>query len=152
MKDTLKSTPDGVGLAAPQIGVSLRVFIVSDESEEIDKIKKRRWEEKHGNTYQKKEKPYENREWKYYVFINPTVKNISQKKVEDAEGCLSVPGIYGTVKRQEKITVEAYNEQGEKFTRGASNFFARVLQHELDHLEGTLFIDKREKLLERITP
>ena len=61
---------------------------------------------------------------------------------EDAEGCLSVPKKYGVVVRHEKITVEAYDETAKKITRGSSRFFARVMQHELDHLEGVLFIDK----------
>ena len=138
MKETLKSTPDGVGLAAPQVGESLQIFLVSEEAEEIDRTYRvKRGEDK---------KPYEKREWKYYVFINPIMKNISRKKMEDAEGCLSVREKYGEVKRHEKITVEAYDEHGKKFTRGASKFFARVMQHELDHLIGTLFIDKATHL------
>jgi peptide deformylase len=140
MKETLRQTPDGVGLAAPQVGESLQIFIVSEEAEEIDRT---RWERERDS-----EKPYEKRLWKYYVFINPRVKKISRKKIEDGEGCLSVPGKYGTVKRHEKITVEAYDEAGKKFTRGASKFFARVLQHEIDHLDGTLFIDKAEKIFD----
>lgn len=140
MKETLKSTPDGVGLAAPQIGVSLRIFIASEEAEEIDRTRRKRRDED--------KKPYEEREWKYYVYINPMIKNIARKKIEDSEGCLSVRGKYGIVKRHEKITVEAYDEFGKKFTRGASKFFARVLQHELDHLEGTLFIDKADKIMD----
>lgn len=149
MKVTLKSTPDGVGLAAPQVGESLRIFIVSEEAEEIDKAEKKGWERrKKENPEEKSEKPYEKREWKYYVFINPVIKNTSKNKSDGPEGCLSVPGKYGTVKRHEKITVQAHDETGRKFTRGASRFFARVMQHELDHLEGTLFIDKAEKLIE----
>lgn len=149
MKITLKNTLDGVGLAAPQVGESLRVFIISEEAEEIDKAEKHGWERrKKGNPTEKNEKPYEKREWKYYVFINPVVKNISRKKLDGPEGCLSVPGKYGSVKRHEKITVEAREEHGKKFTRGASRFFARVTQHELDHLEGTLFIDKTKDLVD----
>lgn len=143
MKETLKNTVDGVGLAAPQVGESLQIFIVSEESEEINKIESG------------KKAPLENyeelrkkKEWKNYVFINPAVKNISKNRLERAEGCLSVPGKYGIVRRNEKITVEAYDENGKKFTRGASGFVARVIQHELDHLKGTLFIDKAEKMIE----
>jgi len=149
MKETLKNTPDGVGLAAPQIGVSLRIFIVSEEAEEIDRARKSGWERRNRETPEiRNDKPYEEREWKCYVYINPVIKNIARKKTEDSEGCLSVRGKYGTVKRHEKITVEAYDESGKKFTRGASNFFARVLQHELDHLEGALFIDRAEKIMD----
>ncbi len=150
MKETLRHTPNGVGLAAPQIGKSLRVFIVSEEAEEIDRLpagrhgaEKAGWKRRKTESLEKKEQePYEKRPWKYYVFINPVVKKVSRKMLEDAEGCLSVPGKYGIVMRHEKITVEAYDEHGKKITRGASKFFARVMQHELDHLEGTLFIDK----------
>jgi peptide deformylase len=71
---------------------------------------------------------------------------LSRKKVDGSEGCLSVPGKFGIVRRNEKITVEALDENGKKITRGAANFFARVLQHELDHLEGILFIDKAKIL------
>ncbi|MBI2640530.1 MAG: peptide deformylase [Candidatus Sungbacteria bacterium] len=156
MKVTLKNTPDGVGLAAPQVGKSLNIFIVSEEAEEIDKAEKRGWEKGHNDdgkpsfakASEGEKKPYEKREWKYHVFINPVVKNISKKKLEGPEGCLSVPGKYGTVKRHEKITVQAIDEHGKKFIRGASRFFARVTQHELDHLQGTLFIDKAEKIIE----
>ena len=151
MKVTLKQTPDGVGLAAPQVGESLRIFIVSDETEEIDRVERER--EKDKALRQKPDedpdkKSYEVREWHYYVFINPVVKNISRKKIDGAEGCLSVPKKFGIVPRHEKITVSAYDEHGKKFTRGASRFFARVLQHELDHLNGTLFVDKVSEWLD----
>lgn len=156
MKETLKNTPDGVGLAAPQIGESLRIFIVSEEAEEIDKAEKNGWKRRRNENgkpsfakaMEGEKKPYEEREWKYYVFINPEVKNISKKKQDSSEGCLSIPGKFGFVKRHEKITVEAHDETGKKLTRGASRFFAKVLQHELDHLQGILFIDKAERVLD----
>lgn len=138
MKIALKNTPDGVGLAAPQVGASLQIFIVSEEAEIIDQTHR----PKRGEP-----KPYEKRDWKYYVFINPAVKKVSKKMREDTEGCLSVRGTYGVVNRHQKITVEAYDETGKKFIRGASNFFARVLQHELDHLSGTIFVDKAKQLI-----
>ena len=150
MKATLAVTPDGVGLAAPQIGESLRVFIISEEAEEIDRAENASYERrKKEKPDEVSEKPYENREWKYYVFINPVAKNHSRRMRDDPpEGCLSVRGRYGTVKRYEKVSVEAYNEHGKKRTWGKSRFFARVLQHELDHLEGTLFIDKARGVVE----
>lgn len=147
MKETLAGTPDGVGLAAPQIGESLQIFIISEEAEEIDNAMKNGYQRRSKKDVDTvKEKPYEERAWKYYSFINPVVKKLSKSKAEDGEGCLSVRGVYGTVKRHEKIIVRAYGEDGKRFTRGASNFFARVLQHELDHLNGILFIDKAEIL------
>ena len=149
MKATLRKTPDGVGLAAPQVGEPLRIFIVSEEAEEIDKAGRRRWEKKEGEEWEKRhdKKPYEVREWKYYVFINPMAKKTSKVFLEDAEGCLSVPGKFGIVKRHEKMTMHAIDEHGKKFIRGASGFFARVMQHELDHLNGTLFIDNAIQML-----
>src|SRR3989344_9138384 len=145
MKETLKNTPDGVGLAAPQIGENLRIFIVSEEAEEIDRATKKGYTRRHTVSAEKiEERPYEKREWNYYVFINPVVQKTSRRMRKGAEGCLSVPGKFGVTRRHEKITLEAYDEHGNKFIRGASNFFAQVVQHELDHLEGILFIDKAE--------
>ena len=149
MKETLKYTPDGVGLAAPQVNESLRIFIVSEEAEEIDRIEtEKRKDSKKMNTIKDEDKePYQKHDWKYYVFINPVVKKISKQKLTGTEGCLSVPGTFGPVDRQEKITVEAYDEHGKKVIRGSSRFFARVVQHELDHLVGVLFIDKAGELI-----
>lgn len=146
MKRTLASTPDGVGLAAPQVGEDLRLFIISDEAEEIDRLKAEKHDRK-DNEPMKDTKPYPVREWRCYVFINPQVITKSRKKLDSSEGCLSVPGVFGNIKRQEKITVQALDENGKKFIRGASRFFARVMQHELDHLEGTLFIDHTTNLV-----
>ncbi|MBI2121582.1 MAG: peptide deformylase [Candidatus Sungbacteria bacterium] len=153
MQKALKNTPDGVGLAAPQVGESLRIFIVSEEAEEIDKAGGRRQKGELLPPHAVEDAPkklYEEREWKYYVFINPVLKNTSRKKLDGPEGCLSVPGKFGNVTRHEKITVEAYDKHAKKITRGASRFFARVMQHELDHLEGILFIDKAERVFEAI--
>lgn len=149
MKAALAATPDGVGLAAPQVGKSLAIFIVSEEAEEIDRAEKIGWERRKKHDLDAvTEKPYEKRPWRYYVFINPTLKNHSRRKPDGPEGCLSVPGKFGTVSRFEKITVHASDEHGKKFMRSASRFFARVIQHELDHLAGVLFIDKAKGLMQ----
>ncbi len=148
MKAALATAPDGVGLAAPQVGEALRLFIVSEEAKEVDRAERAGWKRRRdGSGDTVAEKPYEKREWKYYVFINPAVKNTSRKKLDGPEGCLSVPGKFGIVARHEKITVEARDEHGKKITRGTSGFFARVIQHELDHLDGVLFIDKAKDLM-----
>lgn len=149
MKETLKSTPDGVGLAAPQIGESVRIFIVSEEAEEIDRAQviQRNHNDIPLAQIVQNEKPYQMREWCYYVFINPHAISKSRKKIDGTEGCLSVPGVFGTIKRHEKITMQGYDEYGKKFIRGKSRFFARVMQHELDHLNGTLFIDHATHLI-----
>lgn len=146
MKITLKGTPDGVGLAAPQVGENLRLFIISDEAEEIDRAETARRKSKKERP-PNDIKPYPVRDWHYYVFVNPQVATGSQKKVDGSEGCLSVPGVFGAIKRREKITVQALDENGKKFMRGESRFFARVMQHELDHLEGILFIDHATHLV-----
>ena len=149
MKATLAATPDGVGLAAPQIGEALRIFIISEEAVEINRAEKAGWERRQKHDLGAvAEKPYEKRAWKYYCFINPVLKNHSRRVIDGPEGCLSVPGTFGDVSRYEKITVEAHDETGKKFTRNCSRFFARVIQHELDHLEGTLFIDKAKDLMQ----
>ena len=129
MTKALSAAKDGVALAAPQIGIPLRIFIVLKEytenktAQELKEIK------------EKKVKP------EIVVFINPKITKISKKKQTSKEGCLSVMGIFGTVARAEKVTVEAYSEKGEKFSRGASGLLAQIFQHEMDHLNGILFTD-----------
>lgn len=81
------------------------------------------------------------------VFINPKIIKISKKKQIVNEGCLSVNGVYGTIKRAEKLTVEALDEKGRKFTRGVSGLLAQIIQHEIDHLNGVLFTDKAISLI-----
>lgn len=120
MFKVLASTKDGVALAAPQIGKSLRIFIVSSKFLSANK------EDVKQNL----------------VFVNPKIIKTSSKKNLLPEGCLSVEGKQGEVKRFDKITVEAFDENGDKFTRGMSGVFAQIIQHEVDHLDGTLFIDK----------
>ncbi len=123
MKKAMSSQKDGVAIAAPQIGVPLRIFIVSDEiMKEADKEYKSIGRD--------------------LVFINPEITKLSRDKHDVEEGCLSVRWKYGKVKRSIKATVSGHNELGEKVVRGASGLLAQVFQHETDHLDGTLFIDK----------
>lgn len=131
LKETLAKSEDGVGIAAPQVGIPLRIFIVSEEAKFLDDEKSR-----------------EGHVWKNFIYINPIITKFSQRKAEGIEGCLSVPGKYGIVERPEKVHIEAYDETGKKFGQGASKFYARVLQHELDHLDGILFIDKVKRFIE----
>jgi len=121
MTETLASSEDGVAIAAPQIGESLQIFIIS------------------GKVFQAREESEE--EKPDMVFINPKIVKTSKKRNPVPEGCLSVKDIQGTIERAEKVTVEAYNEKGDKFKRGASSFLAQIVQHEIDHLNGILFID-----------
>lgn len=137
MISALSTAKDGVALAAPQIGVSLRIFIALKEHTEQKKLK-----EKETDKVQEKNKSAEKEiKTEVVIFINPKIVKISKKKQTVKEGCLSVAGVFGAIERSEKVTLEAYNEKGEKFTRGASGLLAQIFQHEMDHLNGTLFID-----------
>lgn len=114
MMETLMKE-DGVGLAAPQIGVSKRVIIAYHE--ESDKV---------------------------IELINPEIVSFSGEEI-DSEGCLSVPGRLGKVSRAKDIVVKGQNAEGQPIQINASGMFARIIQHEIDHLNGILFIDKLEK-------
>ena len=131
MRETLK-VADGCGLAAPQVGVNLRVVIV-DGRELTD-------------TYDYL-KDFER------VMINPVVLEESEDTCEFSEGCLSVPGIYAEVRRPSRIKVEYYDENQEKVVEEFDRFACRMVQHELSHLEGNLFVDNvspiRRKMLMR---
>jgi peptide deformylase len=113
LKDTLQSTSNGVGLAAPQIGISKRAIVV--ETEETGLIE----------------------------MVNPEIKS-AEGQEEDWEGCLSCPGIEGMVSRATKVKVCYLNREGQKIELDAEDFLARVIQHEVDHLEGVLFIDRAQ--------
>jgi len=112
---------DGVGLAAPQVGRSLRIFV-------IDPF----WFKENG-----KKNPF--------VLINPEFIEF-EGEISMEEGCLSLPNIYAKVVRAEKVIIEGYNQNWEKVKIEADDLFARALQHEYDHLEGILFVDKVPKL------
>ncbi len=136
MKTALDSQEDGVAIAAPQIGVPLRIFVVSARIFEILKDT-----EKTNDKFQSTD----------LVFINPEILRLSKEKSFMEEGCLSVRWLYGKVSRSKKAKISAYNEHGVKFELGASGLLAQIFQHETDHLNGVLFIDKAEKL-EEIPP
>lgn len=142
MSAALDSQLDGVAIAAPQIGVSLRIFVVSGRIFDEDFIRGRGPTE--GDLYAKNREPN-------MVFINPVLKKISKDKKLMMEGCLSVRPLYGKVRRATRATVEAYNKYGIKFTKNGSGLLAHIFQHETDHLEGILFIDKAKELQEVFT-
>ena len=121
--DTLRVTNDGVGLAAPQVGV-LRRAIVVDLSMEEDNP----------------QGPFK--------LINPVIVKKSGEQV-CREGCLSIPGKLGDVTRPNKVTVEALNENGEKVKIKAEGLLAVVLCHEIDHLDGILFIDRATEIFDQ---
>jgi len=120
---------DGVGLAAPQVGKNIRICVINSiGTKEV-------MDEKH--------QPTINHD---LVLINPIWQKISRKQVYDLEGCLSVPKIYGKVKRYKDIVVKATDIHGKEIKIEAHGFFARVIQHEVDHLDGVLFIEKAKDL------
>ncbi len=113
MKDTVRAE-DGAGLAAPQIGIPLRVVVI-----DVDQG--------------------------FYEFVNPVI--LSEKGEQHGpEGCLSVKGKQGTVRRPQKVKVEYRDRNGKKHTLTAEGFFARAVCHELDHLDGILYIDKADEV------
>jgi peptide deformylase len=137
MSASLKSQDDGVAIAAPQIGYPLRIFVVSG------KIFKPGFLGEKGVT-EVVEKS------KDLVFINPKISRLSRDKDWVPEGCLSVRWLYGQTHRSKKATVTAYDENGKKFTRGASGLLAQIFQHETDHLNGILFIDHAKDIKEEL--
>ncbi|MDR2370575.1 MAG: peptide deformylase [Treponema sp.] len=115
----------GVGLAGPQVGFMKRIFVVHVEGDEPR------------------------------VFINPSILETSQETGKYEEGCLSVPGVWADVIRPKSVKIQAWNEKGRPFTLEVGGILARVIQHEYDHLEGILFIDrlpeeKRKRLLAKM--
>jgi peptide deformylase len=156
MKKALASQEDGIGLAAPQIGVPLRIFIVSKKifsaHTDINKQQTNSIQEADGATDSENKNQKSPTKIDDLVFINPVLTNESkEKKWMEGEGCLSVRWVYGKVKRSTKVTIRAYDEQGRVFERGAGGLLAHIFQHEIDHLNGVLFIDKA-KDLEEVDP
>jgi len=143
MSKMLAAQVDGVGLAAPQVGVPLQLFIVSGKvfltDEDREKImESHKKKKKHGLII-----PPD------MICINPQITKLSKdKKWMEGEGCLSVRWFYGKVQRSLRSTIKAYNQEGQQFTRGASGLLAHVFQHEVDHLNGILFIDKAKDIKE----
>jgi len=114
-----------VAIAAPQIGVSKRMFLIEDQSgKEPDRLPT-------------------------IVAINPRFTKVSKKTHVVGEGCLSVPDLYGVMKRHTNVTLEALDEHGQHFTRGAGGLLAQIMQHEYDHLDGILFTDRAEQIWDK---
>ena len=124
MLDTLRDAkdPEGAGLAAPQIGVMERIIIA------------RRFYPNPENS--------EDTLTKEYVFVNPKIISSSKETGLGMEGCLSIPDIYGMVERPKKVKIKALDENGEPIRKTVTGFFGRVVQHEIDHLDGILFTSK----------
>ncbi|MBN8620515.1 MAG: peptide deformylase [Anaerolineae bacterium] len=122
MIETLDDAP-GVGLAAPQVAVSQRLILVRLQDDEESR------------------KEFGEDAGKLFVLANPEIVKASKEMVEGIEGCLSIPGFVGLVDRHEKITVDGLDRNGKKIRVKASGWLARVFQHEIDHLDGRLYID-----------
>ena len=116
MIDTVRNA-DGIGLAAPQVGKSVKVIVINLEKSGIPLM----------------------------VLYNPKISSRGFKKVDIEEGCLSIPGVFGNVRRPKKVTVEAYNADGKKIKFSDDGWIARVAQHEIDHTNGVLIIDLIKK-------
>lgn len=136
MKALLAKEEYGVALAASQVGEPIRLFIVSGKALARDSR----------NSPDEPEKNEDLPAVPDQVYINPVVLKMSRTKKEKHEGCLSIRGKWGIVPRSEKTMLSAYDEKGEKSTRGASGFLAHVFQHEMDHLDGILYTDKAAAL------
>lgn len=122
MIETMRVAP-GVGLAAPQVGVSDRVIVVEygdDEDEDVPK--------------------------KLYALVNPEIKSFSQEAEVGVEGCLSVPGLLGEVERSLAVTVKGLNRHGQPMRIKVKGWLARIFQHEIDHLNGVVFTDRAAKV------
>ncbi len=117
---------DGIGLAAPQVDNNVRILVVGKEAINKD----------HDLAGQD------------LVLVNPVWERTSRKTAWDTEGCLSVPKTFGKVKRYKNIYVEAWDRDGHELKFKATDFFARVIQHEVDHLDGILFVDKAKDIYE----
>ena len=124
LKRVIAENEEAVAVAAPQIGKSLKIFVVS------------------GYVFSPENKEKKKNDYGYLVFINPKILKKSRQQKILTEGCLSTANVYGTIKRSEKIKIEAYDENGKKFTKSGKGLFSQVIQHEIDHLDGILFSDK----------
>lgn len=112
---------EGIGLAGPQIGVLERIFVANVTGNPTDNL----------------------------IFINPEIMR-SEGTISSNEGCLSIPEYRDTLKRAEKIIVRAYSVEGEPFETEADDLLSRCIQHELDHLDGVLFIDRLSRLKQNL--
>lgn len=131
MRDTMRAAP-GVGLAAPQVGVSLAIAVIEDTAE-----------------YQKGHAParlaaYERSPVDFHVIVNPVLRIVGDERVEHFEGCLSFASFHMVVARARKVHVDALDEHGAPVSIDASGWYARILQHEIDHLNGIVCCDRMD--------
>ncbi|MDX6711296.1 MAG: peptide deformylase [Blastocatellia bacterium] len=131
MRETMRDSP-GVGLAAPQIGESLQLAVIEDRVEYMRDLSA-------DQLAQRERSPIE-----FHVIFNPRVSILVDQSAEFFEGCLSVAGYAALVRRSARIRVDCLNEHAEPVTIEAQGWYARILQHEIDHLNGTMYLDRME--------
>jgi peptide deformylase len=131
MRTCMHDAP-GVGLAAPQVALSLQLAVIEDR------------EEYHKDVPEEQLRERERRPVPFHVIINPKITETSGEKAEFFEGCLSLSGFTALVPRARKVRVECTDERGQRKVIEASGWHARILQHEIDHLHGTLYIDRMQ--------
>jgi peptide deformylase len=129
MRETLRDAP-GVGLAAPQVGEPLQLAVIEDKAEyqkslTADELRER-----------------DRREVPFHVIVNPVLELLTEPTETFFEGCLSLPGFMAMVPRARTVRVRALNEAGKLVQIEAEGWYARILQHEIDHLKGTIYIDR----------
>ena len=129
MRDTMREAP-GVGLAAPQIGQSIQLAVIEDRPRYIKDISEEELTERQRSAIS------------FHVIINPKLTVVGNSSAVFFEGCLSVEGYQAIVDRALDVRVECLNERAEEITINAHGWYARILQHEIDHLNGTLYIDR----------
>jgi len=124
MVETMRAEP-GVGLAAPQVDVRLQVIVVEFGDEEDETVPP-----------------------KLYTLVNPKISRETSETSLATEGCLSIPGVVGDVDRPEGVTVKGLNRHGQPLKIKATGWLARIFQHEIDHINGVLFVDRAENVWE----
>ena len=129
MRETMNDAP-GVGLAAPQVGIPLQLAVIEDREENMKDLSREVLAER-----ERKVVPF-------HVIINPVLTLESPAEIEFFEGCLSLPGLVALVPRARKVKVECLDQHGQAKVIRASGWYARILQHEIDHLSGALYVDR----------
>jgi len=133
MRETMHDAP-GVGLAAPQVGMPLQLAVIEDREENMKDLSREVLAER------------ERKPVAFHVIINPVLTLESPAEIEFFEGCLSLPGLVALVPRARKVKVECLDEHGQPRVIRASGWYARILQHEIDHLSGALYVDRMRSL------
>ena len=131
LRETMREAP-GVGLAAPQVGTPLQIAVIEDREEYQKELSAQQLALR------------ERQPVPFHVIVNPKLEKAPEREVELYEGCLSLAGFLAVVPRARSVRVECLDEKGKLRKIEASGWYARILQHEIDHLGGTLYFDKMQ--------